>query len=324
MPCDHFFGAKPLLKMHNEIALIEFRLRPEFFSHYSMRNSIFAGLALLFALAGCVSEARACSCSNSPTVLDEFARTPIVFTARLDSLDELERSVAGTNVYRTLAAVMTVEKSYKGAVKAGEIIRVLDGSGGDCSKGFARERVGQRFLFFTGPAAKRGNLPGKLFWISSCSRTARLEEAGPDLAYLENRAKLLGKTRLSGIVKRFGPEPPSLANIRVTVSGKNFEQSADTNEEGFFELWDLPAGQYSVAFHVPIGTGIGAYKTSPERAWRRVSPPDNTIQATIAAGKHLEITVGLDSRAARGHQPRASDHNTIQHAKRHEALASSY
>ena len=265
-----------------------------------MKAFVFTGLAVVFALAAGVSEARACVCSNSPTVLDEFAKSPIVMTARLDSFEELDRSVAGTNVYRTMAAVLTVEKSYKGTMKAGQVIKVLDGGGGDCSKGFFREQVGQKFLFFTSPAAKRGNLPGRLFWISSCSRTARLEDAGPDVEYLDNRTKLLGKTRLSGMVKRFGPEPSSLANIRVTVSGKNFERSAETNEQGFFELWDLPVGQYSVAFHVPSGTGIGAYKTSPERAWRRVSPPDNTIQAAIAAGKHLEITIGLNSRSAQG------------------------
>ncbi|HTH37172.1 MAG TPA: hypothetical protein VL572_04360 [Pyrinomonadaceae bacterium] len=265
-----------------------------------MKAIVFSFLILVFALLVGASEAKACVCTNSPTVLDEFAKAPIVMTATLDAFEELDRIVAGTNVYRTMAAVMTVEKSYKGTMKAGQVIKVLDGGGGDCSKGFVREQVGQKFLFFTSPAVKRGNLPGKLFWISSCSRTARLEDAGPDIAYLDNRAKLLGKTRLSGMVKRFGPEPPSLAKIRVTVSGKNFEQSAETNEHGFFELWDLPAGQYRVAFHVPSGTGIGAYKTSPERAWRRISPPDNTIQAAIAAGKHLEITIGLDSRAAKG------------------------
>jgi hypothetical protein len=265
-----------------------------------MKAFVFLSLAVTFIFVGGASEAQACACSNSPTVLDEFARSPIVMTVSLDAFEELDRSVAGTNVYRTMAAVMTVEKSYKGTLKAGQVIKVLDGGGGDCSKGFMRERVGQKFLFFTTPAAKRGNLPGRLFWISSCSRTARLEEAGPDLAYLDNRTKLLGKTRLSGTVKRFGPEPPSLANIKVTVSGKNFERSAETDEYGFFELWDLPAGQYRVAFHVPSGTGIGAYKTSPERAWRRISPPDNAIQAAVGAGKHVEITIGLDSRAAQG------------------------
>ncbi len=265
-----------------------------------MRSLVFFSVAMMFVLAAGVTEASACTCSNSPTVLDEFARTPIVMTARLDAFEELDRIVAGTNVYRTMAAVMTVEKSYKGTMRAGQVIKVLDGGGGDCSKGFIREQVGQKFHFLTTPAAKRGNLPGKLFWISSCSRTVRMEEAGPDLAYLDNRTQFTGKTRLSGSVKRFGPEPASLANIKVTVSGKNFEQSAETDEQGFFELWDLPAGQYRVAFHVPSGTGIGAYKFSPERAWRRISPPDNTVQAAIAPGKHLELTVGLDSRAARG------------------------
>src|SRR5215204_1114851 len=164
-----------------------------------MKAFVFTVFAVAVTLAAGVPEATACVCTNSPTVLDEFAKIPIVMTARLDAFEELDRIEAGTNVYRTMAAVMTVEKSYKGTMKAGQVIKVLDGGGGDCSKGFVREQLGQKFLFFTSPAVKRGNLPGKLFWIISCSRTARLEDAGPDIAYLDNRTKLLGKTRLSGM-----------------------------------------------------------------------------------------------------------------------------
>src|SRR5687767_3848768 len=100
-----------------------------------MKAFVFTVLMGVFALAAGVSEARACVCSNSPTVLDEFSKAPIVMTARLDAFEELDRSVAGTNVYRTMAAVMTVEKSYKGTMKAGQVMKVLDGGGGDCSKG---------------------------------------------------------------------------------------------------------------------------------------------------------------------------------------------
>ncbi len=259
-----------------------------------MRIVLFSGIFFLFIFAATVSEVSACTCSDSRTVLDAFATSPIVVSARLDSFEELDRSVADKNVYRTMAAVMTVEKVYKGTLKTGQVIRMLNGGGGDCTTVFLREKIGQRFLFYTGPAIRIGGLKGMLHLVGKCSRSARIEEAAPDLTYLDDRTKLTGKTRLSGTIKRFGPNPPSLANIKVTVSGRNFERVAETDERGFFELWDLPAGQYQVAFNVPNGTKIGAYMFTPaDRAWRRESPPNNTIQISIGPKKHLELTVGL-------------------------------
>ena len=260
-----------------------------------------SGLALLFIFAAGVSQVFACTCSAAPTVLDEFGRAPIVVTARLDAFEELDRSVAGTNVYRTMAAVMTVEKVYKGTLKVNQVIRVLDGGGGDCGTAFVRDKVGQRFLFFTEPARAIGKLKGRLHLISRCSRSERIEQAGPDLAYLDNRRNLVGKTRLSGTIKRFSADPPSLANIKVEVSGKNFERTVETDERGFFEVWDLPAGQYQVAFLVPSGTRIRDYQIVPgDRSWRRQAPAANTVQAVVGLRSHTELIVGLDSQTAGG------------------------
>jgi len=258
-------------------------------------------LSLLFVLAGAVADVAACTCADSRTVQDEFVRSPIVVTARLDSLEEVDRTVEGKNVYRTMAAVMTVEKVYKGGLRTSQVIKIMDGAGGDCTTAFQREKVGQRFLFFTDPPTKIGNLKGPMFLISQCSRSAKIEAAAPDLVYLDNRAELAGKTRLSGTVRKFSRDTSNLANIKVTVSGRNFERTVETNERGFFELWGLPAGKYKVAFQVPSGTKIGAYKYTPaDRTWRMENPPNNILQASIGLRKHLELTVALDTDAASG------------------------
>lgn len=266
-----------------------------------MKVFIIAGMAILFAVVAGVSEVSACTCSTAPTVLDDFSASPIVVTARLEEFEELDRSIEAGNVYKTVAAVMTVEKVYKGTLKVNQRIKILDGGGGDCSMGFLRSKPGQRFLFFTGPAKQVGRLKGRLHWISRCSRSERIEAAGPDLAYLDNRAKFAGKTRLSGIVKRFSQDPPSLAKIRVSVTGRNFDQVVETDEAGFFELWGLPTGQYRVTFAVPSGTRIRDYRIVPlDKKWRRQVPPENTIQASVGLRKHTEIIVGLDAHRASG------------------------
>ena len=196
---------------------------------------------------------------------------------------------------------MTVEKVYKGTLKSNQRIKILDGGGGECAMGFLRAKPGQRFLFYTGPAKQVGRLKGKLYWISRCSRSERIESAGPDLAFLDNRARLAGKTRLSGTIKRFTADPPSLANIKVSVTGKSVNQTVETDESGFFELWGLPAGQYRVAFQLPGGTRIRDYRVVPvDKSWRRQAPPDNTVQAAVGVRKHTEIIVGLEGQRLDG------------------------
>jgi hypothetical protein len=266
-----------------------------------MKFTILLGLAAIFAVSFGASPTLACSCdAGTPTVLEAFAASPIVMTVKLEEFEELDRSMEGGNIYRTMAAVMTVEKVYKGAVKANERIRVLDGSGGECSIGFLRQRIGQRFLLYTDPARQIGKLRGKLYWISRCSRSETVESAAPDLVYLDDRAALTGKTRLSGTVKRFSQDPPSLAGIKIAVTGKNFERVIETDENGFFDIWGLPPGQYIVAFHPPGGTRVSAYKLAPDRTWRREIARENAVQATVPLRKHVELIVGLDTQTAGG------------------------
>lgn len=262
-----------------------------------MKAFVSSGLAVFFLISAGASSAFACSCSAAPTVLDEFARSPIVVKARLDSFEELDRSVAGTNVYRTMAAVLTVEKVFKGPMKVDQTFRILDGTGGDCTAGIAREKVGQEFLFYTGPATQIGRLKGRLHLISRCSRSARIEEAAPDLSYLENRAKLAGQTRLSGTIKRFSADPPSLAGIAVDVTGPNVYETTQTDERGFFEFWNLPAGQYKVSFHLTGRIRLRDFWIVPgDRTWRRQVPPDNAVPIVLGPRKHTEVTVGIESR----------------------------
>ena len=272
----------------------------DFFEQMGMKYFV-SFICLVFFFLVIESKAAPCSCADSRTVQDEFTASPIVVTATLTSFEELDRIVEGGNVYRTMAAVLNVDTVYKGGLRSGQTLRVLDGGGGDCSKSFVREKVGQKFLFFTGPPSKIGNLKGLLHWISTCSRTVRIEEAKPDLDYLDQRVALDGKTRLSGLIKRFSPEPPSLSGIKVTVTGKGFERSTETNERGFFEVWNLPSGRYKISFQVPSGTRVAAYMfTGTDRKWRRENLPDNSIHASILPRKHLELTVGLDSNSASG------------------------
>ncbi len=253
-------------------------------------------LLLVFSLVTFVPDAIACSCYTPPTVQEEFERSPIVMIARFDGIEELDRRVDGTNVYRSSAALMTIEKVYKGGLKENTTIRVFNGGGGDCSTGFHDDAIGQRYLFFTGPPEKRGNLPYELYWISLCSRSKRLEDAKPDLIYLDDRIELEGKTRLSGLIRTWGDAPPSVADLKVTISGTEVREIVRTDKNGFYQIWGLPPGDYSIEYQVPDGWKISTYVISPseDKYGRRPSPPENIVRSSVAPGRHTELNVFLE------------------------------
>lgn len=240
-------------------------------------------------------QAEACSCLPPPTVLDEFVKSEIVIVASLQGFEEIDRRIAGTNVYRTYAAIMTVDKVYKGDLREGNSIRIYNGGGGDCSAGFDREKIGEKFLFFMGGPRKIGDLSEQLYLVNLCSRSKRFEDAAPDLQYLDNRARLEGKTRLSGRIRASGENItlPSVANLKLSISGPRIQRELETDSRGFFEIWDLPSGIYTLTIQLPNGWKMGRYRiiSSNESGWHDSS--GETIRATVVARKHTEVDTFL-------------------------------
>lgn len=271
---------------------------------YLMRFIALIFSSVFFVLILGVANGFACSCLPSPTVLDEFDRSDFVFVATFQGLEEASRRVDGTNVYRTYNARMTVEKAYKGKLVSGQEMIIRDGDDeGTCSKSFLREKIGQKFLFYMREPSRANKVQNsnadsaaKVFYVSICSRSEKIEDATADLSFLDNKVSLDGKTRLSGTVVAGGDVRPSVANIRLRIVGQNIERSVSTDRDGFFEIWGLPAGNYSVKYQVPDGWKIRAYIVLPatERHWRRESPPQDTIRAEIVKAKHTEIRAYLE------------------------------
>lgn len=187
-------------------------------------DSIYLTIFVILILG--VADGLACSCLPSPTVLDEFDRSDFVFVATFQGLEETSRRVDGTNVYRTYNARMTVEKAYKGKLVLGQEMIIRDGDDeGTCTKSFLREKIGQKFLFYMREPSRANKVQNsnadsaaKVFYVSICSRSERIEDAAADLSFLDNKISLDGKTRLSGTVVAGGDVRPSVANIRLRYS----------------------------------------------------------------------------------------------------------
>jgi hypothetical protein len=182
--------------------------------------------------------AMACSCYPTQTVDKEFAKTPNVVVLKLQSIKQ--------NDGEPVNYFLSVEKIFKGELKADKVLNFTIDS--NCSWFFGEEQIGSEFLFYLGGRPAKGEK-----WVGSiCSRSGSVEDKSNDLVYLENEAKLRGRTRLSGRIDKFiqtdnNSESPWTIplpgrKIRISGNGRNVELVSDKN--GFYEIYDLPVGKY--------------------------------------------------------------------------------
>jgi hypothetical protein len=220
-------------------------------------------LALLFLPVVLLSsrDASACSCTNQPTVQKEYDRASVVVVTQVISIAKAQTPAAGE---RVLSTTMLVEKVFKGSVKFGEQMIFAQGTGADCVWMFSEKDIGQRYLLYL-HGEEGAKDKGSVLWIAGiCGRSRRLENAADDLLYLENISKVRGKTRLSGTLSFYQPavlegqEPTQgfLSGKRVRVIGDKKTYELITNQNGVYEIYDLPPGKYQVDPEIPNGWRI--------------------------------------------------------------------
>ena len=107
-------------------------------------------------------------------------------------------------------------------------------------------------------------------------------------------ARITVEDCLEKMGNRFGLVMLVAKRAKQLMKGSNL--TVETDENGYFELWDLPAGKYRVSLLLPNRTRIRGYKMlATDKTWRQDLQPDNSIPAVITARKHLEMTVGIES-----------------------------
>lgn len=234
-----------------------------------------------------------CTCLPGPTVLDAFESYENVLTAEFLGVERIPNDEKSSGSHELYAGVLKVENVYKGSLREGELIRVFNGGGGDCSGGFYYVEKGDKFLFYMGNKRSVMSLPVKMYVYGICSRSGLLKNRKKDLNFLDNHAALAGKTRLSASLIAGGGKDstPSVSGIKVEITGRNIHREATTDADGFFEFWDLPPGNYSIKYFVPDGWKLGRYVTIPSDPFRRKQAAESTIPATIFPRKHGEIRV---------------------------------
>ncbi len=272
---------------------------------------------IVFGILLFSSQSLACTCMAKPTVLDAFERSSLVVTAHLASVDKIREKQGEYDIRYISSVTMVVDKVYKGDIKSGTALKFAQGGGADCIWTYDEKWIGEKFLFYLrqptmGPSFGDGMGSASVFpregkaamvpmyYPSGCGRSSGLESAVDDLAYLDSATNVKGKTRLSGTFgtwfnRGFNPE-----NIKVKIVGKTKSFVAKTNKDGFFEVYDLPEGDYVVEPEIPFGWKINDYmleRTSSgyeefDPAGKRQGP--NRIPVRIAHGRHTALDLIFD------------------------------
>lgn len=198
-------------------------------------------------------EARACSCRARPTVLDSYESSELVVAAKLVSVEKIREKERQYDINYITSVKMIVEKVYKGQVKVGEELTFRQGGGADCIWTFDEEDIGDKYLFYLGPPTKGHPIFNEvakdakpMYYAVTCGRSRGLKSATDDLGYLDNLDKTRGRSRISGQLGNWYGEAPSFANIKIKFAGKSKTYETKTDKDGFYEIYDLPAGEYFV------------------------------------------------------------------------------
>lgn len=210
----------------------------------NIKRSFFFVLSFICFLLFTAQTIRACECGDRPTVLTSFNRAENVFIGEIIKFGKEENG-------DDQGATFLVKKVYKGSLKEGNTKFFVQGSGDDCQFGFGEKMVGVKFLVYDSDKGWGRQREG----ITFCGRSTNVERAIADLLYLDNIDKLQGKTRIYGnIWFAYGRENPQDRKIRIVGKDKTYEVTTDKN--GFYEIYDLPAGEYVLEPIIPKGWRI--------------------------------------------------------------------
>lgn len=227
-----------------------------------------------------------CSCRSLPNVLEAYEAADEVLIVRVVSVGMVDgASGAPSNSDGAHAIIGRVERVYKGSSKVNDQL-VFKQTRLSCDWTFDKDSLNQEHLFYL----KRPAQPDDRWVASLCTRSNTLEFARDDLLYLDNLERLRGKTRVSGVY--WGIQPSLLAagkrKIRIISGQKTYE--LNTDENGVYEIYDLPPGKYRIEPELPNGWGF--YGFYP-RSTTSVRTRDTQGEFALEPDKHANINIAL-------------------------------
>lgn len=230
---------------------------------------ILALISLLVLLSGTPPERAAaapmCTCiSPKRPACEMWWQTSAVFVGRAVRIRTVsEETIDGVQVSKIVT--FRVAERFQGASGERELEVRTGSGGGDCGFDF---RQNENYLVY----AARSPLTGSLE-TGICTRTARIEEAATDLAFLRGLGEAEPLVSVYGFVYRDRETPPfgtvierpldpggPLAGVEVLLESRDGSFRIATDEDGWYEFEGLPIGRYEIRLE---GEG-----TDPLETWR--------------------------------------------------------
>ena len=237
-------------------------------------------IAAIFLLPGV---AFACSCAPKGTVLDSYDPSEVVIIARVLSVDRMKEDVRSTKI--------VVEKVYKGKMQTGDELILAQGDGANCIMTFSEQDIGSRLLFYLNTPPRDSK-----FWAAFiCGRSGPVKSATEDLLYLDNLDQVRGKTRVSGKYRPLvGLGRLDVANRTIKIVGQGQTYETKTDENGTFEIYDLPPGDYRLEPEIPAGWRISVNSLWHSSSASPKQSSERHVGFTLPPQKHASIDLALD------------------------------
>lgn len=177
----------------------------------------------------------ACMCGEI-SVCDAYSEADAILIGRVSKVIESSSDGKG-NYDGHQIAFIEVLKSYKGT--NGKAIKISQGNS-LCDWRFNQNKVGNKYLFYLSKYANKN-----LYSVINCGRSREMERAMDDLSWLNKLPASLIRTRISGVVELRDNNSLLLSDIRLNIVGEKKTYQVKT-KNGLYEIWDIPAGQYSI------------------------------------------------------------------------------
>lgn len=277
-------------------------------------------LLLSLTFLGGSQLAHACSCGRGPTVLGEYEWAEVVVVVQAVSVEKAspeqtapdgQISTSANYVDGVKSTTMQVEQVFKGSVKIGDEMIFAQGGGADCLFTFNEKDIGKKFLFYL----KRFG-DSNMWTASTCGRSNIADHAGDDLLYLNNLEKARGRTRISGTFSFARDTGESVTGRKIRIIGAKKQYEVKTDENGVYEIYDVPAGKYEIVPEIPKGWKVGRFWLgySPSFAGLEDSQSIKKIPIILEEKKHAGLDLRFDiDNAIRGyiHDPRGRPMNGV-------------
>lgn len=221
-----------------------------------MSNEIVKTFCILLMIVLYRASALACGCGPIEHACQAYSATPIIFVGTITGLGEKEASSMSSRSGSYAQKIQfRVDESFKGPDQGSTMLATFEHVASSCGSLAPEFAMGAQYLFWASADDQGGAT------ITDCTPTKRLEDAAQFISELRELRAGGGPTYIFGTVYRdhdlpvaISPEdlePIPLIETKVTVSSRDHNYSAITDDKGSFVVPLEGAGSYSIRADLP-------------------------------------------------------------------------